>query len=248
MIHRLATVIVCVGAIFSFAAGQSNIDPNHRFAWAENAGWFNWHRADSNVRVHPSFLSGLVWAENVGWLNLGDGRPANGTAYANANGQDCGVNMNPATGNLSGYAWGENIGWVNFNTQAALGPHGQQARFEYASAGNYWGGRLRGYAWGENVGWINLDNSTAYVSVASPDCRDPFADADGDGDVDQADFAVMQICVSGEFTPAPAGCICFDRPKAGFPRGDNDVDPDDLAAFEACATGPGIPASPGCDG
>ena len=61
-------------------------------------------------------------------------------------------------------------------------------------------------------------------------------------------LAVLAACVSGEFTPAPAGCICFDRPESGFPHGDNDVDADDLDAFEACASGPGIPASPGCDG
>ncbi|MDM8006244.1 MAG: hypothetical protein QUV05_08880 [Phycisphaerae bacterium] len=243
--HRLAAALLCAGTVCVLAAGESNIDPDHRFAWAENIGWLNW---GDNARLHATFLSGFVWAENVGWVNLGDGRPADGTAYGNADGQDCGVNIDSLTGDLSGYAWGENIGWVNFDTQAALGPHGQQARFEYTSAGNYWGGRLRGYAWGENVGWINLDSPTAYVSVASPDCRDPFADADGDGDVDQADFAVMQICVSGELTPAAAGCICYDRPQAGFPHGDSDVDPDDLDAFEACVSGPGIPASPGCDG
>ncbi len=245
MIHRLAAAMLCLGAIYASAAGQSNIDPNHAFAWTENIGWLNW---GGNARVHATFLSGLVWAENVGWINLGDGRPANGTAYSNTNGQDVGVNIDPLTGNLSGSAWGENIGWINFNTQAALSPHGQQARFEYASAGNYWAGRLRGYAWGENVGWINLDDTVAYVSVVSPGCRDPFADADGDGDVDQLDSAIVQVCVTGELTPAAAGCICFDRPESGFPHGDNDVDRNDLDAFEACASGPGIAAVPGCDG
>ncbi|HPD32007.1 MAG TPA: hypothetical protein PLL20_18610 [Phycisphaerae bacterium] len=248
MVHRLAAALLCAGTVCVLAAGESNIDPNHRFAWAENVGWLNWHGANSNVRVHPSFLSGFVWAENVGWINLGNGRPANGTAYANTNGEDCGVNIDALTGDLSGLGWGENIGWVNFDTWAALGTYGRQARFEYAPAGNYWAGRFRGYAWGENVGWINLDDSVAYVSVVSPDCRDPFADADGDGDVDQADFAIMQICVSGDLTPALAGCVCFDRPEWGFPLGDNDVDANDLAAFEACATGPGLVVPSGCDG
>jgi len=248
MIHRLATAMLCMSAICASAAGQSNIDPSHRLAWAENIGWLNWRPLATTARVHATFLSGFVWAENVGWINLGDGRPADGTAYANASGQDSGVNIDPLTGDLSGLAWGENIGWINFNTQAALGPHGRQARFEYASTGNYWAGRLRGYAWGENVGWVNLNDALAYVSVVVPGCSDPFGDVDGDHDVDQADFAVLAACVSGEFTPAPAGCLCFDRPVPGFPHGDNDVDADDLDAFEACASGPGIPASPGCDG
>ena len=51
---------------------QSNIDPAHRFTWAENVGWLNW-RPDSGygVRVHDTYLSGHVWGENVGWLNFG---------------------------------------------------------------------------------------------------------------------------------------------------------------------------------
>lgn len=245
MNHRLAAAMLCLSVACPLAAGQSNIDPNHAFAWTENIGWMN---TGGNARVHATFLSGFVWGENVGWINLGNARPANGTAYSNTDGQDSGVNIDPLTGNLSGLAWGENVGWVNFSTQAALGPYAQQARFEYASTGNYWAGRFRGYAWGENVGWINLDHAVAYVSVVSPDCRDPFTDVDGDSDVDQADFAILQVCVSGDLVPAPAGCICFDRPQAGFPHGDNDVDPDDLDAFEACASGPGIAAAPGCDG
>jgi hypothetical protein len=247
--NRCITVaMLCLAATCTSAAAQSNIDTVQRFTWSENTGWLNWGGANSSVRVHATFLSGFVWAENVGWLNLGDGRPPNGTAYSNANGQDSGVNIDPLTGNLSGLAWGENIGWVSFNTQVALGPHGQQARFEHTPAGNYWAGRLRGYAWSENVGWINLNDAVNYVSVVSPGCRDPFADADADGDVDQLDFAIMQACVSGELAPAAAGCVCFDRPESGFPHGDSDVDHDDLDAFEACASGPGVATASGCDG
>lgn len=72
-------------------------------------------------------------------------------------------------------------------------------------------------------------------------CNDPFADADKDGDVDQADFAVFQKCYSGPGGGMYPGCLCFDRGR------DNDVDPDDLAAFNACASGPGILANPACD-
>lgn len=78
-------------------------------------------------------------------------------------------------------------------------------------------------------------------------CVDPFADGDGDGDVDQGDFGTFQACFTG---PGPATvvgqCTCFDRDNGG--QGDQDVDGDDYGAFEACASGPDIPADPACDG
>lgn len=75
---------------------------------------------------------------------------------------------------------------------------------------------------------------------------DPFADADQDGDVDQADFAALQACYTGpgSFT-LPAECACFDRPEPLEP--DGDIDQADLYKFEDCASGPGIPANPACD-
>jgi len=76
-------------------------------------------------------------------------------------------------------------------------------------------------------------------------CNDPFADADGDGDVDQADFSAYQLCVTGIDDPGSlfdsVACGCFDRDS------DADVDPDDFAAFEACASAPGVAANPACD-
>lgn len=75
---------------------------------------------------------------------------------------------------------------------------------------------------------------------------DPFADADQDGDVDQADFAALQACYTGpgSFT-LPAECACFDRPESLEP--DGDIDQADLFKFEDCASGPGIPANLACD-
>lgn len=223
--------------------GITNIDPVFKYGWGENIGWLNWRDANGGsdgVRVHKTFLSGFAWAENVGYLNLGDGNPANGTAYANVDGADFGVNIDPLTGDLFGLAWGENIGWVNFDTRTALGGSNQQARLDPAA------NRFRGYAWGENVGWISLDDATRFVAFVPASCGDLFADADGDDDVDQADFAVIQACFSGQGRPAPAGCECFDRPEIGFPRGDNDVDSDDMQAFADCASGPAIAADPAC--
>ncbi|UCD27549.1 MAG: hypothetical protein JSV03_10570, partial [Planctomycetota bacterium] len=71
-----------------------------------------------------------------------------------------------------------------------------------------------------------------------PVCNYPFVDADGDGDVDQDDFAMFQVCYTGGATPVPSDplyCMCFDS------EGDNDIDNDDFTAFQNCATGPDIP-------
>jgi hypothetical protein len=87
---------------------------------------------------------------------------------------------------------------------------------------------------------INLNQSVS-MDLLLIGCNDPFADADGDGDVDQADFATFQACYTSVGGTYAAGCDCFDR------DGDNDIDSDDLGDFEACASGPGIAADTGCD-
>lgn len=65
-------------------------------------------------------------------------------------------------------------------------------------------------------------------------CNIPWADADGDRDVDMADFAALQNCLT---TGAPGllpGCECVDSNE------DGSIDLDDLAAFAACALGPAV--------
>ena len=88
------------------------------------------------------------------------------------------------------------------------------------------------------------------VSRCSSSCNDPAADADADGDVDQVDFSVFQLCYTGPgggpIPSDPVYCRCFDR-GADAPSGDDDIDPFDLDAFEVCASGPGIAANPLCD-
>ncbi len=77
-------------------------------------------------------------------------------------------------------------------------------------------------------------------------CPTPlYADTDGDGDVDQADFAVFQDCFSGEGGLVSGLCACFDRDLTGASNGQVDVD--DWMAFERCASGPGIAYDPTCD-
>jgi hypothetical protein len=71
-------------------------------------------------------------------------------------------------------------------------------------------------------------------------CHTPFADADGDGDVDQVDFATFQTCFTGVDGGVPATsaypCVCFNRDT---PTRDNDVDHDDLLKFLNCTVGSG---------
>jgi hypothetical protein len=71
-------------------------------------------------------------------------------------------------------------------------------------------------------------------------CHTPFADTDGDGDVDQMDFAAFQLCYTGAGGGVPEGCECWDRDGG---TGDNDVDANDFTAFSNCWTGPNVPYS-----
>ncbi|MEP0845138.1 MAG: hypothetical protein HRF43_20745, partial [Phycisphaerae bacterium] len=78
-----------------------------------------------------------------------------------------------------------------------------------------------------------------------PCCPVPFADADRDGDVDQADFARFQECYTGPAGGVAAGCECFDRDNGG--TGNGVIDEQDLFHFERCASGPWIAADPTCE-
>jgi hypothetical protein len=62
-----------------------------------------------------------------------------------------------------------------------------------------------------------------------------WADADGDDDVDQIDFAAFQRCYGGLVDPTH--CLRFDRGR------DGDVDELDFLKFLDCGTGPGIPTA-----
>lgn len=65
-----------------------------------------------------------------------------------------------------------------------------------------------------------------------PACPLPFADFDGDGDVDQSDFGELQACFTSDgSTTVPPECLCFDR------EGDDAIDRSDVASFLDCVTG-----------
>ena len=83
--------------------------------------------------------------------------------------------------------------------------------------------------------------NTTCAETGSECCQDPFADAEGDGDVDQDDFAAFQACFTGLGGGVPAGCQCFDRDA------NNRIDEDDYIAFEDCASGPDVAADVSCD-
>lgn len=97
---------------------------------------------------------------------------------------------------------------------------------------------LTGLGLGQKFGF-HLDGCELRASVT---CHTPFADADGDGDVDAVDFAVLQRCLTGDeegHPPIPANptyCTCFDR--AGTVGA---IDAADVEAFLNCMTGPMIP-------
>jgi len=87
---------------------------------------------------------------------------------------------------------------------------------------------------------------STYIGPPPPGCPDPRYDADRDGDVDQADFAVLQACYTGSGGGVASGCECFDWNPATT-EGDGDIDAEDYGLFEFCASGPGIPAEQTCD-
>ena len=180
--RRLTTLAALALAPALPAMAQSDVPDDHKYCWQENTGWLNWRDANGGtqgVEFHATFLSGFIWGENIGWINVGDGTPGTAGAYANTAGEDAGVNI-AASGDLFGLAWGENVGWINFDTRAALGPHGQQARIDRAAR------RVRGYAWGENIGWVNLDDANHFVGTGG--CR---ADWNADGTVNSTDISAF---------------------------------------------------------
>ncbi len=128
------------------------------------------------------------------------------------------------------------LGWTPFPTLTGM-PTGNAVTIEW------------GWENGIIAGWNVVGTHVDELLLIQTPCNDPFADADNDGDVDQADFGSFQNCYTGPGGGVPAEpeyCFCFDvEGPGGMP--DADVDQADLAAFEACASGPAIAADETCD-
>ena len=92
------------------------------------------------------------------------------------------------------------------------------------------------------AGTFNGANTTCTGPTAVECCPNPFADADGDTDVDAADFAALQRCLTAPGTTMDLDCECFD---VVAPAGVIDIS--DIERFALCGSGPGIPADQGCD-
>jgi hypothetical protein len=155
IIHYTLYPVLVVGITVSllslaYAATNSNIDPEAKWAWSTNAGWINFNPPNGGVTVCGDHLEGHAWGENTGWIRLGTHTGCDAHTYSNTSAADYGVNRD-ASGNLSGYAWGTNVGWINFD------PDGDEGVTMDPASGD-----SSGYAWGENVGWINF-NSTGPV-------------------------------------------------------------------------------------
>ncbi len=131
----------------AYAATNSNIDPEAKWAWSTNTGWINFNPPNGGVMVCADHLEGYAWGENVGWIRMGTHTGCDAHTYSNMSAADYGVNRD-ASGNLSGYAWGTNVGWINFD------PGGDEGVTIDPLTGDF-----SGYAWGENIGWINFNSS-----------------------------------------------------------------------------------------
>jgi hypothetical protein len=86
-------------------------------------------------------------------------------------------------------------------------------------------------------GWVDVGDRL--VIVRQTDCRP--GDFDGDQDVDQSDFGILQACFTDVGQPLSDRCVITDM------DGDLEVGPDDLAMFMQCLSGDGVPSDPDCD-
>lgn len=100
--------------------------------------------------------------------------------------------------------------------------------------------------WGDNnSGGLASDARYAFVQFETGQrplgpCGNPFADTDGDEDVDQSDFGRFQACY-GDIVTEVEDCACLDIDSNG------EVDGGDFDYFMNCVSGPDLAATVTCD-
>jgi hypothetical protein len=82
-----------------------------------------------------------------------------------------------------------------------------------------------------------LNNTYPIVTIDPPE---KYGDLDNDTDIDQEDFGLFQMCLSGDGSLHKQGCDIADLDS------DGDVDRYDFAIFQSCMTGPNNPIDPNC--
>lgn len=143
-------LVLILAPLYGQPGYSARMDPDHRYAWSENAGWLSHRETVAEVQVYSDHLEGYAWAESIGWIRFGSHVGGGSHVYANHGADDWGVNRH-ADGGLSGFAWAENIGWIDF------APSFGGVSLESGS------GRFLGYAWSEAIGWIRFgDEADGY--------------------------------------------------------------------------------------
>jgi hypothetical protein len=165
------------------------------------------------------------------------------------------LKVNPGAGCVfGGWFSSGGTGTVNMKLVDGYGPDGAVLATAAVPQANEWcysfvegfaAGHLVTVMW-ELVGTVNGTPSAVhadFMTFESTICHQPFADADFDGDVDQDDLGVFQLCYTGSTGTIPLEpeyCACLDI------DGDDHIDDSDYALFEQCASGPEVPANPTC--
>jgi hypothetical protein len=189
---------------------------NRDFTNAANTrGYLIWGMTEADVRQYDSGLPIMGAATGGGYWSFDDSDW--GYQYITPTG--CSTSVNGTT---------RTVTWT-FKVAPSWGYAGPQS-------GNYIGMFVRDST-GLYVNWQDSSDLFGYTFSVQ---ANPLPDYDSDGDVDQADFAVLQRCLTGSGQPVMAGCEMGDLDQ------DNDADIYDVAIFNLCSTAPEIPADASC--
>lgn len=157
----------------------------------------------------------------VGWpVAVIDAAPLTGRAPLTV--QFDGSRSFDSEGAIAEYRW-------DFQNDGTVDAVGQSASYTYTTVG-------------EHVASLTVISSTGFTGSITVriTIERQTADFDSDYDVDQADFGVMQTCLSGTGNTRSPACEYADLDR------DQDVDLQDMVLFQSCLSGPDEPADPEC--